>query len=88
MRPHRDVVDIKQAHRSISTGVISHTARFHDPVDVSRWLLMVQEATFAGNGRVAGAGAVFTQDGALVSTFEQDSMVRGVQDALDPKRAM
>ena len=49
---------------------------------------MVQEATFAGNGRVGGSGAVFTEDGALVSTFEQDSMARGVDGALDPKRAM
>ena len=88
MRPHRDVVDIRNAHRSISTGVISHTAHFHDAADASQWLLMVQEATFAGNGRVGGSGAVFTEAGALVSTFEQDSMVRGVEGALDPKRAM
>jgi acyl-CoA thioesterase-2 len=88
MRPHRDTANIREAHRSISTGVISHTTHFHDGTDVSRWLLFTQEATFAGNGRVGGSGAVFSEDGTLVSTFHQDAMVRGTQDALDPRRSM
>jgi len=88
MRPHREQVDISQAHRSISTGVIDHIAHFHEPVDVSQWLLVSQQATYAGRGRVYGSGAVFTQDGRLVSTFSQDAMVRGVEGPLDPKRAM
>ena len=88
MRPHRDRADIREAHRSISTGVISHTAHFHDGADVSRWFLLAQEATFAGNGRVGGSGAVFTEEGTLVSTFHQDAMVRGTQSALDPRRSM
>ena len=41
-----------------------------------------------GNGRVFGSGAVFTQDGTLVSTFAQDSMARGVDAPIDPKRGM
>jgi hypothetical protein len=31
---------------------------------------------------------VFTQDGRLVSTFAQDSMARGVESPIDPKRGM
>jgi acyl-CoA thioesterase-2 len=88
MRDHRDAVDISQAHRSVSTGVIDHIAHFHEPIDVSQWLLVAQEATYAGRGRVFGSGSVFTQDGQLVSTFAQDSMVRTVEGPLDPKRAM
>ena len=88
MRPHADVVKITDAHRTISTGVISHTAHFHEHADVGRWLLVAQEATYAGRGRVFGSGSVFTQDGTLVSTFAQDSMARGVEGTLDPKRAM
>lgn len=88
MRPHRDTAQIHDAHRSISTGVISHTAHFHDGADVSRWLLLTQEATFAGNGRVGGSGAVFTEDGNLVSTFHQDAMVRSTETALDPRSSM
>ena len=87
MRPHSHI-NITDAHTSISTGVISHTAHFHDHADVGEWLLLAQQATYAGNGRVFGSGAVFTQDGALVSTFAQDSMARGVDGTLDPKRSM
>ena len=88
MRPHRETTDIREAHRSISTGVISHTTHFHDRAEVSRWLLFTQQATFAGNGRVAGSGAVFGEDGSLVSTFHQDAMVRGPEGPLDPLRSM
>ncbi len=88
LRPHRDMATIREAHRSISTGVISHTAHFHEVADVSRWFLLTQEATFAGNGRVGGSGAVFTEEGTLVSTFHQDAMARGTESALDPRRSM
>jgi len=88
MRPHSDAVSIGDAHRTISTGVISHTAHFHDRFDAGQWLLVAQSASFAGNGRVFGSGSVFTEDGQLVSTFAQDSMARGVEGELDPKRSM
>ena len=88
MAVHTDTVDFGQAHRSISTGVISHTAHFHDHGDVADWLLYVHEAPYAGHGRVFGTGAVFTRDGTLVSTFGQDSMVRAVDRELDFKRDM
>ena len=88
MREHRDEVDISQAHRSVSTGVIDHIAHFHEDIDVGQWLLVAQQATYAGRGRVFGSGSVFKQDGRLLSTFAQDSMVRAVDGPLDPKRAM
>ena len=88
MRPHSDTVNIADAHTTISTGVISHTAHFHEHADVGQWLLVAQAARYAGNGRVFGSGSVFTQDGTLVSTFAQDSMARGVAGELDPKRSM
>jgi acyl-CoA thioesterase II len=85
---HTDTVDFGQAHRSISTGVISHTAHFHDHGDVGDWLLFVHEAPYAGHGRVFGNGSVFTRHGTLVSTFAQDSMVRAVDRELDFRRDM
>jgi len=88
MRPHADTVNISDAHTAISTGVISHTAHFHEHADVGEWLLFAQEASYAGRGRVFGWGSVFTRDGTLVSTFAQDSMARGVEGTLDPKRGM
>jgi acyl-CoA thioesterase-2 len=88
MRPHSDAVSIGDAHRTVSTGVISHTSHFHDRFDIGQWLLVAQSAAFAGNGRVFGSGSVFTEDGQLVSTFAQDSMVRAVEGQLDPNRSM
>ena len=81
-------IDMAEAHRSISTGVIAHTTHFHDPADVSEWLLVVHEGSYAGHGRVFGQGAVFTRDGTLVSTFAQDSMVRRVEGEMDKKSAL
>lgn len=88
LRPHSEKFKITDAHVSISTGVISHTTHFHEAFDVGDWLLVVQEANYAGRGRVFGSGSVFTRDGVLVSTFAQDSMARGVDGTLDPKRSM
>jgi len=87
MRPHTEI-DIREAHRTISTGVIAHTCHFHDQFDVGDWLLVVQGASFAGRGRVYGSGSVFTRDGGLVATFEQDSMARKVEAPLEGKNAM
>jgi len=87
-RPHRDEVDLSQAHKGLSTGVIAQTVHFHERADVSQWLLYAQEATYVGRGRVHGRGMVFTADGQLVATFAQDSMAKKVEGTLDPKRSL
>jgi acyl-CoA thioesterase II len=89
MRPHRDTVDIGQAHRTLNTGVIAHTVHFLERFDVGRPLLITQEATKAATGRVYGQGSVFTPDGDLVAAFHQDSMAKAAAAAtLDPRTAM
>ncbi len=88
MRPHRDTVNIGEAHRTLSTGVIAHTVHFADRFDVSQWLLMVTEATKAATGRVYGGGRVFTEDGDLVAAFHQDSMAKAAGAELDPRHSM
>jgi acyl-CoA thioesterase-2 len=88
MRPHRDTVDISQAHLTLSTGVIAHTMHFLDRFDVSDWLLIVTRGDRAAAGRVYGSGSVFTAGGELVAVFHQDSMARAVEGPLDPSRAM
>jgi acyl-CoA thioesterase len=88
MRPHSEQVRIQDAHLTLSTGVIGHTIHFTDPFDVSKWLLIVTEATKAANGRVFGGGRVFTEDGDLVAVFHQDSMAKAAQAQLDPKHSM
>ncbi len=88
MRGHRDTVDIADAHRTLSTGVIAHTMHFLERLDVSSWLLIEERATKAALGRVYGEGSVFTEDGVLVATFQQDSMAKAAVAPLDPTRSM
>lgn len=87
-RPHRDHVSIGDAHRTISTGVIAHTAHFHERIDVTEWHLVRQEATLTAHGRVFGVGRIFDRDGNLVATFEQESMAKSADRPLDPSRSM
>ncbi len=76
MRPHRDVVRIEDAHHSLSTAVVGHTLNFHREFDAGSWILVSHEATFAGKGRIHGRGAAHAEDGTLIATFSQDSMVK------------
>jgi acyl-CoA thioesterase-2 len=88
MRPHRSSIHIEDAHVTLSTGVIAHTVHFLDRIDVSKWLLIVTSADKAATGRVYGSGQIFTEDGTLVATFQQDSMAKSSPTPLDPKRSM
>jgi acyl-CoA thioesterase-2 len=87
VQAHRDRVQISDAHRTISTGVISHTVHFHDHPVPGQWLLVESAASFAGNGRVFGTGRIFS-DGILVSTFGQDAMARSADSQLDRKTSL
>jgi acyl-CoA thioesterase-2 len=86
MRPYEGVGQ-DMAHGELSTGVISHTMTFHAPFQAGEWLLMDYEAPYAGHGRVYGRGQVF-QDGKLVASLVQDSIVRAMPGAGDHRSAM
>jgi acyl-CoA thioesterase II len=75
MRPHAGVGQA-QAHRTLSTGVISHTLTFHEPCPASEWALLSHHATYAGHGRSYGRANVFRSDGVLAASFVQDAMIR------------
>lgn len=75
LRPHTGFGQ-SQAHVQFSTTVLSHTLSFHEPFSAADWLLMAQEAPYAGRGRAFGQGQVFTADGRLVASFVQESMIR------------
>lgn len=75
MRPH-DGVGQSQAHRTLSTGVLSHTLTFHEPFSAADWMLLSQHSTYAGHGRCYGRANVFGEDGTLVASFVQDAMIR------------
>jgi len=83
MRPHPGVGQ-NMAHGAIATGVVSHTLTFHQPAEVGAWLLMAHESTYAGRGASYGRANVFTQDGTLVASFVQESMIKDA-GASDPR---
>ncbi|HEX9681670.1 MAG TPA: acyl-CoA thioesterase domain-containing protein [Acidimicrobiales bacterium] len=75
MRPHAGVGQA-QAHKTLSTGVISHTITFHEPIEAGGWLLLSHRSGYAGRGRSYGSANVFSGSGQLVASFVQDAMVR------------
>jgi acyl-CoA thioesterase II len=82
MLPHEGF-DESQAHRTISTGVVSHTVNFHQPFRSDEWLLMSNESIWAGRGRTHGRCNIWTEDGRLVATYTQDNLVRAWADGND-----
>jgi acyl-CoA thioesterase len=75
MRPHAGVGQA-QAHRTLSTGVLSHTLTYHEPCPASQWHKLEQRSTYAGHGRSYGRGDIFRADGQLAASFVQDAMIR------------
>jgi acyl-CoA thioesterase II len=82
MLPHEGYNE-NHAHRTISTGVLAHTLNFHERFRADHWLLLANESIWAGRGRIHGRCNVWTQDGRLVATYTQDSMIRGFGDGKD-----
>ncbi len=77
MRPHAGVGQA-QAHRTLSTGVLSHTLTYHERCPAADWHLLQQRSTFAGHGRSYGQGDIFRADGQLAASFDQDAMIRAL----------
>lgn len=75
MRPHAGVGQ-SQAHREVSTSVLTHTLTFHEPIRAGDWHLLAHESTFAGRGRAFGRAEVFTTSGAMVASYVQESLLR------------
>ena len=75
MRPHAGVGQA-QAHRTLSTGVLSHTLTYHERCPAAEWHLLQQRSSFAGHGRSYGQGDIFRRDGQLAASFVQDAMIR------------
>ena len=81
MLPHAGYNEA-HAHRTISTGVVSHTVNFHERS--TRRVASARERKRVGRrGRSHGRCNVWTQDGRLVATFTQDNLVRAFADQRD-----
>lgn len=80
MRPHAGVGQA-QAHKSVTTSVVSHTITFHEPFSLSDWLLLAHHSDHAGSGRAHGRAEVHSADGRLVASYVQDAVVRAARTA-------
>lgn len=83
MLPHKGVGQA-QAHITLSTGVVSHTLTFHEPLSASEWMLLAHRSPYAGHGRSYGAADVFSAEGALVASLVQDNMIREIPAGRTP----
>ena len=83
MRPHQGFGQ-SIAHTGISTGIISHTISFHDDPPPEGWILLHQENIFAGHGRAFGMGHAFDDDGRVIASFSQESMIRSFAEGVTP----
>jgi acyl-CoA thioesterase-2 len=66
----------QDAHVRLQTGVVSHSLWFHREFDVSRWLRVEVRGERLTDGRGFGTGSVYTQEGSLVASFAQESVIR------------
>ncbi len=90
MLPHKGFGEV-QAHRTISTGVLSSTIFFHEDPDLTDWLLYSTRSTHSGSGLAQGEGRIYTQSGRLVATYSVQVMVRdliGAETGMKDDRLM
>jgi acyl-CoA thioesterase len=80
MRAHPGV-GTAQAHRTLSTAVLSISVVFHDPVTWDGWLLYHHRSTQVGGGMSHVRGQVFSEQGVLLASFVQEGMIRPFGDA-------
>lgn len=55
---------------------VDHAIWFHEPVDVSDWLLYRVEAPASGYGRTLARGMIYNRHGTLIATSVQEAVMR------------
>ncbi len=75
LRPHAGVSEAHSPDR-LQTAVTSHSVWFHRPLRMDRWLLVAQESPSTAGARGFGTGHGYSQDGELVASFAQESLLR------------
>jgi acyl-CoA thioesterase II len=75
MRAHAGI-GTSQSHLTVSTAPLTTTVSFHEPVSWTGWLLYTHESTQVGAGMSYVRGAVHTEEGELIASFAQESLIR------------
>lgn len=76
LEPILRVLDLPWAQPGLVTASLDHAMWFHRAGPVDDWLLYVQEAVAADEGRGLGYGRFFTRDGLHLATVAQEGMIR------------
>ncbi|NRA66938.1 MAG: acyl-CoA thioesterase II [Pseudobacteriovorax sp.] len=61
---------------SIQIASIDHAMWFHRPINMSDWHLYEKDSTSASGGRGFNRGSIYSQDGTLVASVAQESLIR------------
>jgi acyl-CoA thioesterase II len=77
-------VSQRDAHVTVQTGVVTHSLWFHQPFDVAQWLRVQIHGVRLVGGRGFGTGDVYTQSGAHVASFAQESVIRTPPKGMQP----
>ena len=80
VRPH----PIGLVTRGFRTASLDHAMWFHRPFRADRWLLFVQESPVSAGARGFGRGAFYTEEGLLVASCAQESLIRYRPPGPDP----
>ncbi|MFD7842810.1 acyl-CoA thioesterase [Nocardia sp. NPDC059764] len=76
LEPVLRVLDLPWARPGLTTASLDHAMWFHRPAPVEDWLLYVQEAVAADDGRGLGYGRFYDREGRHVATVLQEGMIR------------
>ncbi|MFF0612291.1 acyl-CoA thioesterase [Nocardia tengchongensis] len=76
LEPVLRVLDLPWARPGLTTASLDHAMWFHRPAPVGDWLLYVQEAVAADDGRGLGCGRFYDREGRHVATVLQEGMIR------------
>jgi len=80
MRAHAGI-GTSQSHLTISTAPMTLTVSFHEPVSWNGWLIYSHESTQAGAGMSYIRGTVHTEQGELLASFSQESIIRPLRNS-------
>jgi acyl-CoA thioesterase-2 len=60
----------------VQMASLDHSMWFHEPFDISDWLLYTTDSPSASGARGFNRGEIFTQDGKLVASVTQEGLMR------------
>lgn len=72
MLPH----GIRPDSREMQAASLDHAIWFHDTPDFDQWHLFVTESPWGGGARGLNRGHFYTQDGRMIATIMQESLMR------------